>query len=35
MFAIIRTAQVALMAFVVSTVFWREDKNTVQDGNLL
>ena len=22
------------MAFVVSTVFWREDKNTVADGNL-
>jgi hypothetical protein len=22
------------MAFVVSTVFWREDKNTEDDGNL-
>lgn len=33
-FTIIRTSQVLLMAFVVSTIFWREDKNTVEDGNL-
>jgi hypothetical protein len=33
-FAIIRTTQVALMAVVVATAFWREDKNTVDDGNL-
>ncbi|KAL4447582.1 hypothetical protein ABPG75_004801 [Micractinium tetrahymenae] len=33
-FTIIRTAQVLLMAFVVATLFWREDKNTVEDGNL-
>eukprot|EP00887_Chlorella_sp_A99_P000995 scaffold5.g995.t1 len=31
---LIRTFQVALMSFVVATVFWREDKNTVQDGQL-
>ncbi|EFN59136.1 hypothetical protein CHLNCDRAFT_137957 [Chlorella variabilis] len=33
-FTIIRTSQVLLMAFVVSTLFWREDKGTVEDGNL-
>lgn len=33
-FTIFRTSQVLLMAFVVSTVFWREDKNTEDDGNL-
>ena len=33
MFAIIRTAQVALMALVLASLFWREDKNTVDDGN--
>lgn len=32
-FAIIRTCQVALMAFVVATVFWRENKDTIDDGN--
>lgn len=32
-FIIIRTFQVALMAFVVSTVFWREEEQTVDDGN--
>ncbi|GAB4817617.1 hypothetical protein N2152v2_004663 [Parachlorella kessleri] len=33
-FAIFRIFQVALMAFVVATLFWRADKNTVDDGNL-
>lgn len=33
-FAIIRTVQVVLMAFVVATIFLFEDKNTVEDGNL-
>lgn len=31
-FAIIRTFQVGLMAFLTATVFWREDKNNVDDG---
>lgn len=32
-FAFIRTFQVALMALVLSSAFWREDKNNVDDGN--
>lgn len=32
LFSIIRTSQVLLMAFVVGTLFWREDKQTVEDG---
>lgn len=34
LFAVMRTFQVGFMALIVSTLFWREDKNTVSDGNL-
>ncbi|KAL6781025.1 hypothetical protein ACKKBG_A09460 [Auxenochlorella protothecoides x Auxenochlorella symbiontica] len=33
-FSIIRTTQVLIMALVVATVFWKEGKENVQDGNL-
>jgi ABC-type multidrug transport system permease subunit len=32
-FAIIRTFQVVLMAFILSSAFWRESRQTVDDGN--
>ena len=32
-FAIIRTTQVALMALILASVFWREDKTDVESGN--
>lgn len=32
-FAIIRTFQVALMALILASVFWREDRTNLEDGN--